>query len=246
MSVRSGGRRYRSQPCRSKETWVETPRHHRRRRRSPGREADQRQPTRRHAVDSPGGCHSGDCGEGRPPDSSAKGTLRGPGVRLRSAPRATASAKDRADDRRAEHGAWQRPGRFPLGCRAHHQLASPVPPAAHSVRTSCRHPYGVLDLGLYPHLPSVLDKLLLLGALSHPEGSTTTKLHREDRGHQPDTRQHQWEGLLRECCPLSKVDYRSRSESHKRNLKQRAHIRPRHKQIGLKLATLEEDVIAAR
>jgi len=166
MSERSGGRKYRSQPCRSPQERLEAPPHYRRPRHSAGHDVDRGQPPRCDPVDPSRGCHPAHCRQGRASRAAAGRSLGRSGVRFRPAPAATRPAWHRTEHCPTQHGTWQWPGRLSLGRRTHDQLAAPIPTPAGPLRAPRRHPCSLPDLGLYSDLPSMLHESIMLGVLS--------------------------------------------------------------------------------
>jgi hypothetical protein len=102
--------------------------------------ADRRQPQRRHPTAAPVGQDPGRDRSRRPAAQAARHTLRGPRLRPRQVPQASAAARHPARDRRTRTTARHRSGHFPLGRRAIDLLAARLPPPAHPLGTTQRHP----------------------------------------------------------------------------------------------------------
>ena len=75
-------------------------------------------------------------------------------------------ARHHSPHRSPEKRIQRTPRSPPLESRAHLRLAPPIPPSAHPLRPSLRHPQRLPTTRLLPHLLQILGWIVLLGALS--------------------------------------------------------------------------------
>lgn len=167
MCVPLGGRAHRPEPSRPPEARLQAPSDHLRTRQPPGGRDNRGQRQRHHPLRVIGGHRAGDPWPARAAQAKTEERLRRSGLSLTEVTARTAPPQNQSQGRQAKRSARLRPRPQALGGRAHHLLASPVPPFAGALRATCRHPPGIPDDRLLPDLPQAASGggVILKGAL---------------------------------------------------------------------------------
>lgn len=175
MCVPLGGRAHRPEPSRPPKAGLQAPSDHLWARQPPGDRDNRRQRQRHHPLRVAGGCRTGHPGAARATQAKAEERLRRSGLSLTEVPARTAPSQGQGQGRQAKRSARLRSRPKALGGRAHHLLASPVPPLAGALRATCRHPPGVPDDRLLPDLPQAASdcRVIVKGVLSKDGYHTT-------------------------------------------------------------------------
>ena len=122
---------------------------------------------RRDPFRAAGGRRAADRGTARSAKAKTEERLRRSGLPLAEIPPRTAPPQDQGQGRQARRPARFGPRSKALGGRAHHLLASPVPPSTGALRASRRYPRGIPDDRLLPDLLQAAPGggIILKGAL---------------------------------------------------------------------------------
>jgi hypothetical protein len=177
MCVPLGGRAHRPEPGRPPKAGLQAPSDYLRTRQPPGGRDNRGQRQRHHPLRAIGGRRAGDSWPARTAQAETEERLRRPGLSLAEVTEGTAPPRNQSQGRQAKRSArlWPRPQA--LGGRAHHLLASPVPPFTGALRATCRYPPGIPDDRLLPDLSQAASGggVILKGALRSPCQNNGTK-----------------------------------------------------------------------